>query len=477
MFAQNLAVSCLSRIVREERPGSIIIVGGSNCEGDMAEGILRLCPAVDYVFSGESEDSFAEFCKNLKASNLPSKGVVKGKPNSEWMQLPTPDFAEYFSQLDNELPGSILRNTGQVFIPYETSRGCWWGQKNHCTFCGLNANGMNFRTRNPDRAFEDLMKYSKIYPTLRIGMTDNIMPISYFRDLLPKLAAEPARPEIFYEQKSNLKRHQLQELKLAGILAIQPGIEALSTSLLKRMRKGVSAAQNISVLRDCRSLGIDPIWNLLYGFPGDCVEDYLETVDLIPRLIHLAPPNGCAEVSYDRFSPYFDRPNEFGISNLRAHPNYPRVYPESVNPVDSFAYHFTGDAKSVSSSPEFLKGLYEQVKHWVSAWRAESLPILCVIEAQDGYLVIDSRIDGKPNVTSINQNDALLITTSSPKCTEIPSELIEKKWILFIDGQNVGLASTTSMKLFSIGMKKSREPAWLASDRSPICEEPVSVIR
>ena len=30
----------------------------------------------------------------------------------------------------------------------ETSRGCWWGERSHCTFCGLNGMGMTYRSKN-----------------------------------------------------------------------------------------------------------------------------------------------------------------------------------------------------------------------------------------------------------------------------------------------------------------------------------------
>ena len=58
-------------------------------------------------------------------------------------------------------------------------------------------------------------------------------------------------------------------LKRAGISFIQPGIEALSSSLLKLMRKGVSAHQNLALLRYARCAGVHLVWNLLCGFPGD----------------------------------------------------------------------------------------------------------------------------------------------------------------------------------------------------------------
>lgn len=31
----------------------------------------------------------------------------------------------------------------------EGARGCWWGEKHHCTFCGLNGSLMKFRSKPP----------------------------------------------------------------------------------------------------------------------------------------------------------------------------------------------------------------------------------------------------------------------------------------------------------------------------------------
>ena len=116
------------------------------------------------------------------------------------------------------------------------------------------------------------------------------MPRSYFRTLLPRLAAEVPGLRAFYEQKSNLSLDNVLELKAAGICDIQPGIEALSTSLLKRMDKGVSARQNIALMRYARAVGLSLTWNLLYAFPGDQLEDYEQTLALVPLLRHLNPP-------------------------------------------------------------------------------------------------------------------------------------------------------------------------------------------
>src|SRR5262249_13136216 len=196
-----------------------------------------------------------------------------------------------------------------------------------CTFCGLNPAIMASRVKDADKALADLRRLRGRYGRRLIDMTDNIMPMQYFKTLLPAIVREGLDLDIFYEQKSNLAQHQLRLLKQAGVNSIQPGIEALSTTLLRKMRKGVTGAQNLRLLRDCRSCGISTSWNLLFNFPGDADGEYEETLTLIRKLRHLSPPMGFLPVFFDRFSPYFREPDSFGITNLRPLDEYALAYP------------------------------------------------------------------------------------------------------------------------------------------------------
>ena len=67
-------------------------------------------------------------------------------------ELPIPDYDDYFE----ELQGSLYRAAILPGLPVEMSRGCWWGQKSHCTFCGLNGGGMNYRSKAPEQVLEEI---------------------------------------------------------------------------------------------------------------------------------------------------------------------------------------------------------------------------------------------------------------------------------------------------------------------------------
>ena len=61
-------------------------------------------------------------------------------------QLPIPDYDEFFV-LAKQLG---IRST-QPGVAIEASLGCWWGEKNLCTFCGLNATSLAFTQKSPER--------------------------------------------------------------------------------------------------------------------------------------------------------------------------------------------------------------------------------------------------------------------------------------------------------------------------------------
>ena len=252
-------------------------------------------------------------------------------------EVPTPTYEEFFERLER----SPLRAElwPEVAILFESSRGCWWGAKSHCTFCGLNGSLMPFRKKPPARVVDEILGFAAEYKILDFVAVDDIIDLGHIRDLLPQLRAARCDLEIFYETKANLKKDQLRTFYSSGVHAIQPGIESLSTPILRLMRKGVTALQNIRLLKWCAEIGIKPAWNLLYGFPGEPPEEYTRMAELIPSLVHFTPPN-FMPVQMERFSPYFDWPNEFGIELTGPLPQYKFLYSVSSEALSNLAYDF-----------------------------------------------------------------------------------------------------------------------------------------
>jgi len=444
-FQQTAASVALLAQVKRGLPAAITVIGGANCEGEMARGIASLGAPIDYVFSGECESAFPDFLRRVVAGQpLPADRIVRGEPCFDMDSLPEPSFEEYFDQLDNALPS--WRENKEICLPYESSRGCWWGARQHCTFCGLNGETMAFRQKSPDRVIAGARRLLLRYPTRLLSMIDNILPHSYFRTVLPRLPRELPPAKIFYEIKSNLNLEQVQLLRRAGVERIQPGIEALNSSLLRRMKKGVLARQNLALLRYARASGVTVVWNLLDRFPGDQPEDYEATLALMPLLHHLPPPTGVYSVSVDRFSPYFKEPDAYGITHLEPGRAYAWTFPPSAD-LRSLAYHFTGEyACAHASHPELHESLERAYREWRDSWKVGSpAPALSLSAGDDGYYsLMDTRgLEGTALFQFLDEEEARTVLIGGPLDRQpLAAWAIERKLAVALDGWCVPLAVT-----------------------------------
>jgi ribosomal peptide maturation radical SAM protein 1 len=393
MFEQLMcSLGILSRL-KTIAPHKITIIGGAQCEDEMGQGILSLDMGIDFVFSGESERTFTDFLRAPRSYLTGSPRLIEGTPLMALESLPPLDYRSYFEQFRLISPASEIATGGLHWIPLEGSRGCWWGQKHHCTFCGINGNGMAYRMKGAERMMSEIKAQTGAHGCKNILMVDNIMPHDYFSTLLPMLADARLDLRIFYEQKANLTAARMRRISDAGINIIQPGIESLSDDLLVLMRKGVKSWQNIAALRHARMCDVYVNWNLLTSFPGDRISHYKDQERLVPLLHHLCPPSGLNQLSIDRFSPYFDTPERFGITNIRPMASYYDIFPSGVD-VPKLAYHFHGDyASDVLEDPELLSPLARLVGDWVASWENnDAPPVLCVNRlASDTFLVTDTR--------------------------------------------------------------------------------------
>ncbi|MGC8640956.1 MAG: RiPP maturation radical SAM C-methyltransferase [Isosphaeraceae bacterium] len=376
-FQQTLASLALAARIKERYPAITICLGGANCEGVMGQTILERFPQIDLVFSGEADITFPPCMKEMLAGRpIPRcSGILKraamsaDEPVAEALcgpvrdldALPYPDFGAYFQRLAR----SPLREEIDPLLLFETARGCWWGVKSHCTFCGLNGGTIAFRSKSPERAVEELRHLRQTYGVRKACATDNILDFRSFRTMLPLLAQAGLDLELEYEVKTNLTRGQVDLLKAAGMVAVQLGIESLSTPILRLMRKGVSASQNLQTLKWTTAAGMDVKWNFLYGFPGEDPEAYANLPDLIANLTHLVPPRAEGRVRIDRFSPYFEVPEAFGLPRPRPAAAYHHVYPFDEEELASLAYYFTAlDAQAQATAPGYVQPTLLALEAW-----------------------------------------------------------------------------------------------------------------
>lgn len=347
-FQQNVPSLALARAVKRLAPGIRTVFGGGNCDAPMGPALHRNFPFVDYVISGEAEQSYVQFLDHLdgllpveKVHGLSWRdaggGTVTNRPGPllPMSEVPCPDFDPWFGMIE----ASPVRPYLKPVLLYEASRGCWWGEKHTCTFCGLNGLTMKYRSRPADEVHQHLKRLVERHRVLDVVAVDNIMDLDYLRSLLPAVAADGWDLNFYYEVKSNLSERDVAVMRSAGLVHIQPGIENLSTGVLKIMDKGVHATQNVRLLRSCEENDVTVDWNYLYGFPGELDEQYETVLEQLPALVHLQPPGGALRILLERYSPYFQRP-ELGFPQRSPASLYRHVYDLPEEELADLVYQF-----------------------------------------------------------------------------------------------------------------------------------------
>lgn len=398
VFQQQCASLALAKRIKNRFPDSTILFGGPNCFAQMGENLPGLFPFIDFVCTGEGDIAVPALIKAISCGDTTPviPGIVSRVENSiltlshspgsgcNLDSIPYPDYKDYFSQLSAiEKPKDF---SYQVLI--ETSRGCSWGEKSQCTFCGFNGNELTFRSKSPGRIIEEVRYLSEMYGK-NISFADNILAKSYFKEVIPALASIPDLM-IFLELKGDLTKKQASLLANAGIKRVHAGIESLSNSTLKLMRKGTNLVQSLQTLKWCKQYGVTVNWNLLYGFPGEDPLEYQKIMELIPKIIHLPPPRGPNHLRFDRFSKYHRDPAAYGIINMTPKNAYKYTY-HSLSPreIDTQCYMF--DAEYNDQSELYARDLTNVIREWQSYPEADFKLFI----RENSIYLIDTRTRGE----------------------------------------------------------------------------------
>ncbi|MGW4638548.1 RiPP maturation radical SAM C-methyltransferase [Sphaerisporangium sp. NPDC004334] len=395
LFQQNVASLALARRIKELHPGIQVVFGGANMEGEMGAEYARAFPFIDYVVSGEGDDVFPALLSHLRRGAVPLRipgllvrrggEVLQGGPvlpTHRLDRLPVPDYRDYFERA--ERLGLLPHYKATWTLPFESSRGCWWGQKHHCTFCGLNGETMGYRAKSPQRVLAELTELAERHRICSFMAVDNILDVRYIRSLFSEIERDRLDYNFFYEIKANLTREQIHALHRGGVRRVQPGIESLNTHILTLMRKGCTMLQNVRCLKWCAYYRIGVNWNLIWGFPGERPEDYEAQLRVLRCITHLEPPVGSGRIWLERFSPHYTDP-EFPVRAKRPEASYEYVYPDHVD-LMKVAYFF--DYEMGETVPAaFLAPTHDFVERWREQWSSGRRHTLTYRRTGNGILI------------------------------------------------------------------------------------------
>ncbi|MDD2707696.1 MAG: RiPP maturation radical SAM C-methyltransferase [Verrucomicrobiae bacterium] len=386
-FQQTCASLALLRRLRQLAPGIITVMGGPQCEPPMGHVLHQHFDWVDYVVCGDGEEVFPGLCEKLLSSSgkLPPGAVPPGILSRHERQAdhppiramaasldscPTPNYDEYFARLQRCSFASQISPT----LPVETSRGCWWGARRPCRFCGLHGSTFHPRIKNPGLVKKEIETLLARHRLNCFSTADTNPPPAHLNAVARQLAGRGKAIEVFTETSTVLSREQMRNLSAAGIRWLQPGIESLDDEVLNLLQKGSSTLQNLRFLKWAREFSIHATWLFLYDIPRESDDACARMASWLPLISHLQSPHTLTRIIPVRYSVYHQEPARWGL-NLEPTPVHRHIFPMDEKALRDFAYYFCSSPPPAANSPG-LRALLRAVLNWQKEWIRHLYPDL-----------------------------------------------------------------------------------------------------
>ena len=255
--------------------------------------LARALGAFDSAVVFEGEHTLLALCRALADARGTARGlhripnlvlrdpllgarILPGPPAVDLRTLPAPDFDGL--PLDRYLSPHLL-------LPYDPTRGCYWGR---CAFChyGLAATGTaRYRERAVETVVEHLGALSVRHNTHFFYLSqDSVAPAMLCRlaDALAKTGLDlrwgtDLRPEPY------LTPERCQGLRRGGAVACSLGIESASPRVLRRIDKGITPGRAATAVRDLARAGIAVEVMCFSDFPTETFTEAMATLRFIER--------------------------------------------------------------------------------------------------------------------------------------------------------------------------------------------------
>lgn len=283
----------MSRKVRKWNPEAKIITGGPLATA-VGNKMLEW-PYFDAVICGEAENSLASYAKSVirktgRIDEIPSLVYREGQ------YIKTNPSAPPINDLDDIPPAdlSFLGSRPQV-LSISTGRGCPFG----CAFCFQAVHGRGYRYRSGEKVVEDITDNLEKYNINVFSITDdtfvaNPQRVKQITNLLNKYREKSGRDFRFYcEGRVDIFHRNpelLSELKTAGLIRLQVGIESGVQSIIDAYSKGIRLCEIEELVERLAELGgISLVGHFIIGGAFETEDTLRKSIEFAKKLIAIAP--------------------------------------------------------------------------------------------------------------------------------------------------------------------------------------------
>ena len=391
------------RLLKQKKPEIITVLGGTLVLRENGKAWIKHSPFIDYIASGPAMISFPQLVNALLKNDKNKINNIQGiltKKNYDQIDLcgleidinndPVLDYSDFITAFYK----NKMQKKFKPRLILETSKGCLWGK---CRFCNHHKYDVNKQVQDHDVTIRKINTLLKKYPKLSIHIIDSFIQERALLKVLPNINYRKNQ-SIMFHTKANLKADTVKMFAENNVYLFEPGIESLSTPVLRLMNKGTNAFVNIKLLKICMHNGIVPSWNYLIGIPGMSDEDYDREIANLPLFYHIYP-GPIFNINFLRWSPYWEEQDAYNLK-LVPHPLYRKMYPFNTDFINDVAFAYVDIQNNEGSVNNLLKKyshkIMEKSKIWFQKWdlkTIKNIPKLHFIKKKNSVGIYDSRYD------------------------------------------------------------------------------------
>jgi len=183
---------------------------------------------------------------------------------------------QYIKNLAKDDVSQGMRGTNLI-----SARGCPYS----CNFCSKTFKEGRFRP--VDDIIKEVKDLKERYKLGYVAFNDELLVVNKKRtEELCRKIKELDVKWICQGRINTVDEEILSQMKDSGCFKIGYGVESISQDILDKMNKRIKADKVVSVIEMTRKMGIEPIVQYMYGYPGENNETIKETEEFFKRIDH-----------------------------------------------------------------------------------------------------------------------------------------------------------------------------------------------
>ena len=304
----------LIKAIKTRFPKIIIVAGGEHATA-LPEYVLRDCPEVDFVVSGEGEFTFLQLVSCIFYSreyrSLPGVSYIDGEDEfisnglsnriAHIDDIPKPAWdlcnVENYFQPNWSMGIGLGRN-----MPINATRGCPY----QCTFCSSPTMWTTrYIMRDPVDVADEFEHLVKRYGANNIDFVDltaivrKDWALSFCKELKQRSLKIPWQLPSGTRSEA-LDEEVLQALYDTGCRLITYAPESASEETLRQIKKKIKIDRLVKSIRTANKIGHTTKVNIVIGFPDDTLASILKSAWFAVKMAIY----GSEDCTFTKFSPY-----------------------------------------------------------------------------------------------------------------------------------------------------------------------------